>query len=59
VRLSPSRSTTPAASGKKRALVVWHRSGDGSEAAHAFGQQMGMPSRDSWVAEINRLRGSA
>jgi len=45
--------------GKKRALVVWHRDGTGAEAAHAFGQQMGMPSRDSWVAEINRLRGAA
>ena len=45
--------------GKKRALVVWHRTGDGGEAAHAFGQQMGMPARDAWVAEINRLRGAA
>ena len=45
--------------GKKRALVVWHRTSDGGEAAHAFGQQMGMPSRDAWVSEINRLRGAA
>jgi hypothetical protein len=45
--------------GKKRALLVWHRSGDGTEAAHAFGQKMGMPSREAWVAEINRLRGAA
>ena len=54
----PLSAVTRCEPGNKRALVVWHRSADGSEAAHAFGTQMGMPSRDSWVAEINRLRGS-
>ena len=54
----PLSAVTRCEPGKKRALVVWHRTADGSEAAHAFGQQMGMPSRDSWVAEINRLRGA-
>jgi hypothetical protein len=46
-------------SGKKRAMVVWHRTADGSDAAHTFGQQMGMPAREAWVAEINRLRAAA
>jgi hypothetical protein len=55
----PLASVTRCEPGAKRALVVWHRSADGAEAAHAFGQQMGMPSRDAWVAEINRLRGAA
>ena len=55
----PLSAVSRCEAGKKRALVVWHRNGDGVEAAHAFGQQMGMPSRDSWVAEINRLRGAA
>ena len=55
----PLAAVTRCEPGKKRALVVWHRSADGSETAHAFGQQMGMPSRDAWVTEINRLRGSA
>lgn len=55
----PLSSVLRCEAGKKRALVVWHRNGDGAEAAHAFGQQMGMPSRDAWVAEINRLRGAA
>ena len=55
----PLSAVTRCEPGKKRALVVWHRSAEGSESAHAFGQQLGMPSRDSWVAEINRLRGAA
>jgi hypothetical protein len=54
----PLSSVLRCEAGKKRALVVWHRNDDGAEAAHAFGQQMGMPSRDAWVAEINRLRGA-
>lgn len=45
--------------GKKRALVVWHRSADGSEGAHAFGQQLGMPGRDEWAAAIARYAGAA
>jgi hypothetical protein len=45
--------------GKKRALVVWHRSADGSETANAFGQRMGMPAGHEWEAQINRLRAAA
>jgi hypothetical protein len=55
----PLAAITRCEAGKKRALVVWHRNGDGSEAAHAFGQQMGMPGRESWIAEIDRLRAAA
>ena len=43
--------------GKKRALVVWHRTDAGSEDAHAFGQQLGMPNLDAWVTAIDARRG--
>jgi hypothetical protein len=38
--------------GQKRALVVRFREQDGSEAAFAFGQQLGMPNLAAWVQAL-------
>lgn len=54
----PLASISNCAAGKKRALVVTHRSEDGTEHSYAFGEKMGMPARDNWVEQINRLRTS-
>lgn len=45
-------SITSCEAGKKRALVVRFREQDGSEAAFAFGQQMGMPNLAAWVQAL-------
>lgn len=48
----PRSSITSCEAGKKRALVVRFREQDGSEAAFAFGQQMGMPNLAAWVQAL-------
>ena len=50
----PLSAITACKAGRKRALIVTHTGVNGEES-HAFGQQMGMPYRDSWVEHLQNL----